>query len=62
MVQLQNFILQRCHIFKHDRFQKNKHCLFNFYLKLTRDAGPVKGGKTEIAFAEDPTGYKWEII
>lgn len=30
--------------------------------KVTRDAGPVKGGNTHIAFVEDPTGYKWELI
>lgn len=30
--------------------------------KVTRDAGPVKGGKTVIAFVEDPSGYKWELI
>jgi len=30
--------------------------------KVTRDAGPVKGGKTNIAFVEDPTGYKFELI
>eukprot|EP00891_Asterochloris_glomerata_P009554 jgi/Astpho2/9554/Aster-03835 len=30
--------------------------------KLPRDAGPVKGGSSVIAFAEDPTGYKWELI
>lgn len=30
--------------------------------KISRDAGPVKGGKTVIAFVEDPTGYKWELI
>lgn len=30
--------------------------------KVCREAGPVKGGKTVIAFVEDPTGYKWEII
>jgi lactoylglutathione lyase len=29
---------------------------------VTRDAGPVKGGTTEIAFVEDPTGYKYELI
>ena len=29
---------------------------------MTRDAGPVKGGTTEIAFVEDNTGYKWELI
>ena len=30
--------------------------------KVSRDAGPVKGGKTVIAFVDDPTGYKWELI
>ena len=30
--------------------------------KVSRDAGPVKGGQTVIAFADDPTGYKWELI
>eukprot|EP01133_Synstelium_polycarpum_P012473 gene12473-14633_t len=30
--------------------------------KITREAGPVKGGKTVIAFAEDPDGYKIELI
>eukprot|EP00877_Chromochloris_zofingiensis_P005126 jgi/Chrzof1/14614/Cz09g09150.t1 len=30
--------------------------------KITREPGPVKGGETVIAFAEDPTGYKWELI
>lgn len=30
--------------------------------KITREAGPVKGGKTIIAFAEDPDGYKIEFI
>ena len=29
---------------------------------MTRDAGPVKGGSTVIAFVKDPTGYLWEII
>lgn len=29
---------------------------------MTREAGPVKGGTTEIAFVKDPTGYLWEII
>jgi len=29
---------------------------------VTRDAGPVKGGKTNIAFVKDPTGYSWELI
>lgn len=27
-----------------------------------REAGPVKGGKTVIAFVKDPTGYMWELI
>ena len=31
-------------------------------VQITREAGPVKGGKTNIAFAEDPTGYKFELI
>jgi len=30
--------------------------------KVTRDAGPVKGGSTVIAFVEDPDGYKLELI
>lgn len=30
--------------------------------KVTREPGPVKGGTTVIAFVEDPTGYKWELI
>ncbi len=30
--------------------------------QIVREPGPVKGGKTVIAFAEDPTGYKWELI
>ncbi len=30
--------------------------------KVTREAGPVKGGTTVIAFVEDPTGYKVELI
>ena len=30
--------------------------------KVTREAGPVKGGTTVIAFVEDPDGYKIEII
>jgi lactoylglutathione lyase len=30
--------------------------------KVTREAGPVKGGNTIIAFAEDPDGYKIELI
>ena len=30
--------------------------------KVTREAGPVKGGKTVIAFVEDADGYKTELI
>tara|TARA_R110001583_G_scaffold50732_13_gene158466 strand:+ start:475 stop:861 length:387 start_codon:yes stop_codon:yes gene_type:complete len=30
--------------------------------KITRQPGPVKGGKTVIAFVEDPDGYKIELI
>lgn len=30
--------------------------------KITREAGPVKGGTTVIAFIEDPDGYKIELI
>ncbi|MGE0310009.1 MAG: lactoylglutathione lyase [Lautropia sp.] len=30
--------------------------------RITREAGPVKGGTTVIAFAEDPDGYKIELI
>ncbi|KAK8602252.1 hypothetical protein V6N12_052066 [Hibiscus sabdariffa] len=30
--------------------------------KVTREAGPVKGGSTVIAFVEDPDGYKFELI
>lgn len=30
--------------------------------KITREAGPVKGGTTIIAFVEDPDGYKIELI
>jgi len=29
---------------------------------VTREAGPVKGGKTIIAFVQDPDGYKIELI
>lgn len=29
---------------------------------VTREPGPVKGGKTVIAFIEDPDGYKFELI
>ncbi|MBQ0727035.1 MAG: lactoylglutathione lyase [Thalassolituus oleivorans] len=30
--------------------------------KIAREAGPVKGGTTVIAFVEDPDGYKIELI
>lgn len=30
--------------------------------KVTREAGPMKGGSTVIAFIEDPDGYKIELI
>jgi lactoylglutathione lyase len=30
--------------------------------KVTREAGPVKGGSTVIAFVSDPDGYKIELI
>ena len=30
--------------------------------KVTREAGPMKHGRTVIAFAEDPDGYKIELI
>ena len=30
--------------------------------RVTREPGPVKGGKTVIAFVEDPDGYKIELI
>ena len=29
---------------------------------ITREAGPVKGGSTVIAFVRDPDGYKVELI
>jgi lactoylglutathione lyase len=29
---------------------------------VTRDAGPVKGGTSVIAFVQDPDGYKIELI
>ena len=29
---------------------------------MTREAGPVKGGSTVIAFVTDPDGYKIELI
>ena len=30
--------------------------------KIVREAGPMKGGSTVIAFVEDPDGYKIEIL
>lgn len=30
--------------------------------KITRDAGPMKGGTTVLAFIEDPDGYKIELL
>jgi lactoylglutathione lyase len=30
--------------------------------KITREPGPMKHGKTMIAFVEDPNGYKVELI
>lgn len=30
--------------------------------KISREPGPVKGGKTEIAFVKDPDGYALELI
>nr|AHF18211.1 glyoxylase 1 [Saccharum hybrid cultivar] len=30
--------------------------------KITREPGPVKGGSTVIAFAQDPDGYMFELI
>ena len=30
--------------------------------RIAREAGPVKGGTTVIAFVEDPDGYKIELI
>eukprot|EP00257_Ricinus_communis_P002787 XP_002514254.2 probable lactoylglutathione lyase, chloroplastic [Ricinus communis] len=30
--------------------------------KVTREPAPVKGGKTVIAFIEDPDGYKFELL
>ncbi|MCV5223591.1 lactoylglutathione lyase, partial [Escherichia coli] len=29
---------------------------------VTREAGPVKGGTTHIAFVKDPDGYMIELI
>ena len=29
---------------------------------VTREAGPVQGGKTVIAFVSDPDGYKFELM
>ena len=32
------------------------------WAKVTREPGPMKHGTTVIAFVEDPTGYKIELI
>ena len=32
------------------------------FVDVTREAGPVKGGTTVIAFVTDPDGYKIELI
>lgn len=34
----------------------------DFGAAVTREAGPVKGGSTVIAFVTDPDGYKVELI
>ena len=34
----------------------------DFGATVTREAGPVKGGNTVIAFVADPDGYKIELI
>jgi lactoylglutathione lyase len=31
------------------------------FVDVTREAGPVKGGTTVIAFVTDPDGYKIEL-
>jgi lactoylglutathione lyase len=36
--------------------------LRKFGAKVTREPGPVKFGKTIIAFVEDPDGYKIELV
>jgi lactoylglutathione lyase len=36
--------------------------LRSFGAKVTREPGPVKFGKTIIAFVEDPDGYKIELV
>src|SRR5438094_6832148 len=38
------------------------HAVRNKGGNVTRDAGPVKGGTTVIAFVQDPDGYKIELI
>jgi lactoylglutathione lyase len=41
----------------------NVHRIAGAYgAKVTREAGPVKGGTTVIAFVQDPDGYKIELI
>jgi lactoylglutathione lyase len=36
--------------------------LFTLGGNVTREAGPVKDGKTHIAFITDPDGYQIELI
>lgn len=30
--------------------------------KITREPSPVKGGSSNVAFIEDPDGYKFELL
>ena len=39
-----------------------RHKATAYGAKVTREAGPVKGGTTVIAFVQDPDGYKIELI
>lgn len=41
---------------------KTCETLRNKGAKISRDPGPMKHGSTEIAFVEDPNGYKIELI
>lgn len=41
---------------------KTCETLTNMGVKITRPPGPMKHGKTVIAFIEDPDGYKIELI
>lgn len=59
---------------KHHVADNKLNFLFNFQVyklvedvkakggQVTREAGPVKGGTTVIAFVKDPDGYLFEII